>query len=122
MWNGSGELSCNHWRYKNWLLVRGKCLMRMVRTTAVIFAVAATALMMVIVMTCVCGMMPCQDDTGSTLSTSRRSMPGMERAGKQADKQQYGGNSQHQGIISLAFLLLNDDRLASCCKDEMIKV
>jgi hypothetical protein len=101
MWNGSGELSCNYGRDKSRLLVRDKSLMRMVCIAAVIFAVAATALMMMIVMICVCGMMPCQDAAGSILYASRRSMPGMERAGKQADEQQYGGNSQHQGIISL---------------------
>ncbi len=100
MWNGSGELSCNHWRYNNRLLVRDKSLMRMVRITAVIFAVAATALMMMIVMICVHGMMPCQDVTGCIRSTSRHTMPSMERAAQQAYKQQYGGSSQHQGFIS----------------------
>ena len=58
MWNGSGELSCNYGRDKSRLLVRDKSLMRMVRITAVIFAVAATALVMMIITICIHDMMP----------------------------------------------------------------
>lgn len=122
MWNGSGELSCDHGRYKSRLLVCGQRLEMGVMCTAVIFSVVATAIMMII-MACVHGMMPRQDITGRRIYTSRLSMPCMESAGKQAYKQQYGSNSQHQWYrFSAVFCLLNDDRLASCCKDKMMKL